>query len=144
MIEIDEIAVPVDGSEGSSRAAVFAARLAAATGKPLRLLYVFPATPMALIGLASMSAEHIKQAEADASREIFAQARAAIADAGVDSNELILLGDPAHELIGYVNQNPKSMLVMGRRGLSKIQSLLLGSVSEKVARHAHGAVTLVN
>jgi nucleotide-binding universal stress UspA family protein len=144
MIEIDEIAVPVDGSEGSSRAAEFAARLAAATGKPLRLLYVFPATPMALIGLASMSAEHIKQAEADASREIFAKARAAIADAGVDSNETILLGDPAHELIGYVNQNPKSMLVMGRRGLSKIQSLLLGSVSEKVARHAHGAVTLVN
>lgn len=144
MIEIDEIAVPVDGSEGASRAAVFAARLAVATGKPLSLLYVFPATPMALIGLASMSAEHIKQAEADAAREIFEKARAAIADTGVASSEKILLGDPANELIGYVNQHPKSMLVMGRRGLSPIQSLLLGSVSEKVARHAHGAVTLVN
>lgn len=144
MIEIDEIAVPVDGSDGASRAAVFAARLAAATGKPLRLLYVFPATPMALIGLASMSAEHIKQAEADAAREIFEKARAAIADTGVVSGEQILLGDPANELIGYVNQHPKSLLVMGRRGLSPIQSLLMGSVSEKVARHAHGAVTLVN
>lgn len=142
MIEIDEIAVPVDGSEGASRAAAFAARLAAATGKPLRLIYVFPATPMALIGLASLSAEQIKKAEEDASREIFEKARAAIA--GVDCSEKILLGDPANELIGYVNQNPKCMLVMGRRGLSPIQSLLLGSVSEKVARHAHGAVTLVN
>lgn len=144
MIEIDEIAVPVDGSDGASRAAVFAARLAAATGKPLRLLYVFPATPMALIGLASMSAEQIKQAEADAAREIFQKARVAIAETGVATDETILLGDPANELIGYVNQHPKSLLVMGRRGLSPIQSLLLGSVSEKVARHAHGAVTLVN
>ncbi len=144
MIEIDEIAVPVDGSEGASRAAAFAARLAAATGKPLRLIYVFPATPMTLIGLASMSAEQIKQAEADASREIFERARAAVADAGVETTEQILLGDPANELIGYVNQHPRSLLVMGRRGLSPIQSLLLGSVSEKVARHAHGAVTLVN
>jgi nucleotide-binding universal stress UspA family protein len=144
MIEIDEIAVPVDGSEGANRAAAFAARLAAATGKALRLIYVFPATPMAMIGLASMSAEQIKQAEQDASREIFDQARAAIAATGVACSETILLGDPANELIGYVNQHPQSLLVMGRRGLSPIQSLLLGSVSEKVARHAHGAVTLVN
>lgn len=144
MIEIDEIAVPVDGSEGASRAAVFAASLAVATGKPLSLIYVFPATPMALIGLASMSAEHIKQVEADAAREIFEKARTTIADTGVTISEKILLGDPANELIGYINQHPKSMLVMGRRGLSPIQSLLLGSVSEKVARHAHGAVTLVN
>ncbi len=144
MIEIDQIVVPVDGSEGASRAAVFAARLAAATSKPLSLLYVFPATPMALIGLASMSAEQIKQAEADASREIFEKARGAIADSGVACSEVVLLGDPANELIGYVNQHPNSMLVMGRRGLSPIRSLLMGSVSEKVARHSHGAVTLVN
>lgn len=54
------------------------------------------------------------------------------------------LGDPANEVIGYVGEHPKALVVMGRRGLSPIQSLLMGSVSEKVARHAQGAVTLVN
>ncbi|MEE4303556.1 MAG: universal stress protein [Wenzhouxiangella sp.] len=32
---------------------------------------------------------------------------------------------------------------MGRRGLSKIKSLLMGSVSSKVAAHAPGLVTVV-
>lgn len=33
--------------------------------------------------------------------------------------------------------------MMGKRGLSKIQHLLLGSVSDKVVRHAPGVVTVV-
>ena len=144
MVEFDEIVVPVDGSDGAGRAASFAARLAAAIRCPVRLLYVFPATPMAMVGFSRMSSEEIKQAQNSAARDIFGKARAAIGDAGTEVDELILLGDPGNELIGYVGQHPKTLVVMGRRGLSPIQSLLMGSVSEKVARHAQGAVTLVN
>jgi nucleotide-binding universal stress UspA family protein len=143
MLEFDEIVVPVDGSEGASRAAVFAARLASALRCPIQLLYVFPATPMSMVGFARMSAEEIQRAQHSASREIIDRARQAIGEAGT-VGEKLLLGDPAEEIINYVDQHPRTLVVMGRRGLSPMQSLLVGSVSEKVARHAKGAVTLVN
>lgn len=144
MVEFDEIIVPVDGSAGAARAASFAARLAAAIRCPIRLIYVFPATSMAMVGFSTMSAEDIKRTQSSAAKEIFGKARAAVGDAVDEVDELVLLGDPANELLGYVAQHPKTLVVMGRRGLSPIQSLMMGSVSEKLARHAHGAVTLVN
>ncbi|MCC5867350.1 MAG: universal stress protein [Gammaproteobacteria bacterium] len=144
MAEFDEIVVPVDGSDGAGRAATFAARLAAAVNCPIRLIYVFPATGMAMVGFSTMSAEEIKRAQSSAAKDIFGKARAAIGDAVGEVDEIVLLGDPANELIGYVDQHPKTLVVMGRRGLSPMKSLLMGSVSEKLARHAQGAVTLVN
>jgi nucleotide-binding universal stress UspA family protein len=143
MLEFDEIVVPVDGSEGSSRAAVFASRLASTIGCPIKLLYVFPATSMSMVGFARMSADEIHRAQQSAARDILDKARAAIG-ATADVGEVVLLGDPAQEIIDYSAQRPKTLLVMGRRGLSPMKSLLVGSVSEKVARHSAGAVTLVN
>lgn len=43
-----------------------------------------------------------------------------------------------------MKQNPGTHLVMGKRGLSKISRLLLGSVSDKVMRHAPGLITVVS
>jgi nucleotide-binding universal stress UspA family protein len=144
MVEFDEIVVPVDGSEGATRAATFAARLASMVQCPIRLAYVFPATSMANIGFSRMNPDEFKTAQNSAAKDIFAKARAAIGDTKAAVEELVLLGDPAYELIGYIDQHPKALVVMGRRGLSPMKSLLMGSVSEKVARHARGAVTLVN
>ncbi len=144
MVEFDQIVVPIDGSDGAGRAASFAARLAASTGCPIRLIYVFPATSMAMVGFSTMSSDEIKHAQSSAARDMFEKARAAVGDTAAEVEELVLLGDPATELIAYVAQHPNTLVVMGRRGLSPMQSLLMGSVSEKVARYAKGAVTLVN
>lgn len=144
MVEFDEIVVPVDGSAGADRAASFGARLAAAIKCPIRLIYVFPATSMAMVGFSTMSAEEIKKAQNSVAADIFAKARAAIGGTVKKIDEVVLLGDPAHEVINYVSQHPKALVVVGRRGLSPIKSLVMGSVSEKIARHAPGAVTLVN
>ncbi|MEQ8485646.1 MAG: universal stress protein [Pseudomonadales bacterium] len=46
--------------------------------------------------------------------------------------------------LAYLNKRPGTLAVMGRRGLSPIKSLLLGSVSDKVVRHATNPVLVVN
>jgi nucleotide-binding universal stress UspA family protein len=56
---------------------------------------------------------------------------------------MITVGDPAEEILRYVNADPDALVVMGRRGLSPVKTLMLGSVSEKVLRGAGGTVTLV-
>ena len=48
------------------------------------------------------------------------------------------------EILAYLNKRPGTLAVMGRRGLSPIKSLLLGSVSDKVVQHATNPVLVVN
>jgi len=146
MVEFDEILVPVDGSEGSHRAALFGARLAAALGCPLKLAYVVPLTAESVMGMANMSREEIQEREDQAARAVLELAEQALSKAGVKikAEHLVMIGDPAEEILTFIEKHPKALVVMGRRGLSPMKSLLVGSVSEKVMRYAHGAVTLVN
>jgi nucleotide-binding universal stress UspA family protein len=144
MSEFDEIVIPVDGSEDSHRAARYGARLASALNVPINLVYVIPVTPESIIGMSRLSREEIDKMEHQQAAEIISGARDAIGDAGMTAGEIILLGDAAEEILGYIDKHPKTMVVIGRRGLSKFKTLMLGSVSEKVIRYAKGAVTIVN
>ncbi len=49
----------------------------------------------------------------------------------------------ADEIVAIARRESVDLIVMGSRGLSPVRELLLGSVSEKVIRHAHCAVTVV-
>lgn len=141
---IKEILVPVDGSDNANRAAVFALELAKAMQVGVRLFYVFPAASVEIIGMAGMSRSDIDQAAQAAAQRAFDATKAAIGDgAGVAIESETSVGDPAEEIIRYTEDNDHVMTVVGRRGLSRIQSMMVGSVSDKVIRHAKGPVTLI-
>ena len=144
MVEFDEILVPVDGSDGSHRAALFGARLASALGSKLKLSYVVPLTSESVMAMAKMAKEDIVSAQQQQARAVIDLALTAIGSAHAGTEEVIMIGDAAEEILNYIDKHPRSLVVMGRRGLSPMKSLLVGSVSEKVMRYAHGAVTLVN
>jgi nucleotide-binding universal stress UspA family protein len=141
---IKEILVPVDGSENAVRAARFAMELAGAMGVGVRLLYVFPAASVELVGMAGMSRADIEHAVQSSGQRAFDGVRDGLAGGIKEGVELeTALGDPAEEVIAYTERNPQVMVVIGRRGLSRMKSLLLGSVSDKVIRHAKCPVTVV-
>lgn len=62
---------------------------------------------------------------------------------GVEYEVKILEGDPETEIIKYSNHNPHDMLIMGSRGLSGLQEMVLGSVSHKVMKCAKCPVLVV-
>jgi len=141
---IKELLVPVDGSDNANRAAVFALELAQAMQVGVRLFYVFPAASVEIIGMAGMSRSDIDQAAQAAAQRAFDATKAAIGDGkGVAVESETSIGDPAEEIIRYTEDNDHVMTVVGRRGLSRIQSMMVGSVSDKVIRHAKGPVTLI-
>jgi len=146
MIDFDEVLVPADGSPGAHRAALFGAHLAGKLGVPLKLTYVVPLTSESVMALAKLSKAEIEQLQQQQARGVLDQARAVLDQAGAaaQAKDLVLIGDAAEEILNYVQQHPKTLVVMGRRGLSPLKSLMLGSVSEKVMRYAQGAVMLVN
>ncbi len=142
--QIREILVPVDGSENSIRAATFAMEMALAMHVGVRLFYVFPAASVEVIGIAGMSRADIDQAAQAAAQRAFDKTREGVGRAMIDQvEEETSIGDPAEEIIRFTEDDHKIMVVIGRRGLSRMRSLMLGSVSDKVLRHAKSPVTVV-
>ncbi|HEY7906598.1 MAG TPA: universal stress protein [Wenzhouxiangella sp.] len=142
--QITEILVPVDGSENSTRAALFGIDLAKAFGVGVRLFYVFPAASVEIIGMAGMSRSDIDQAAQAAAQKAFDLTHEALgSDVAVAVEQETSMGDPAEEVIRYTEDNSGAMVVIGRRGLSRMKSLMIGSVSDKVLRHAKTPVMVI-
>ncbi|MBW7470801.1 universal stress protein [Marinobacter sp. M216] len=137
------IVVACDESVHSLNAAKMAAELADAMGHPLKLLTVYPASKESVLVISGVEHSEIEAGKHDYSRKVFDAAKDAIRGRTDAAEEVLLSGDPAHEILEYMNAHPGTHLVLGRRGHSLVRSLTLGSVSEKIVRHAHGAVTVV-
>lgn len=144
MKEIEEVVVAVDGTDGSIAAANAAARLADAMDASLTILYVFPMVPLNLGGMTHAGMEEFERMRDAAARDVFDKLTAALGNRQPEPKLLTLVGEPAAEILDYLNDRQDMLAVMGRRGQSNIQSLLLGSVSEKVVRHTRTPVTVVS
>jgi nucleotide-binding universal stress UspA family protein len=53
------------------------------------------------------------------------------------------IGRPAERILALVEERPPDLLIVGSRGLSGPGRLLLGSVSDALAHHAHCPVLIV-
>jgi nucleotide-binding universal stress UspA family protein len=142
---IEEIMVPVDGSDSAVRAVRFAIGIAASMGVSVKLFYVMPAASVELVGMAGMGRADIEKLGQTSGERVFNRISEELGTGETGKLEqAIVLGEPAEEILAYAAQHPASLVVMGRRGLSRMQSLMLGSVSDKVLRHARCPVTVVS
>jgi nucleotide-binding universal stress UspA family protein len=140
---MNEIIVPVDGSEPANRAARFAAKLAGDANAALSLVHVFDPPPAAVMGLEAKSREEIEQIMSEDAKTSFDAALAAIGFTPLTIATQVLIGHPAPEIIRFAADSGADLLVMGSRGRSELRGLLLGSVSEQVMRRATCPVTIV-
>lgn len=141
-----DVAVAVDHSDDALEAARYAAGLARLVGRPLVLLHVFEGHPDELLeldrlpeefeGVIHLSDREIREASEHSSRRLFDRIRAQLDKEPVDTREVTLLGDPAEALLEYTRRSPDTLLVMGRRGKSRIKAAFLGSVSDHLVRQA--------
>lgn len=138
------ILVPVDGSESANRAAGFAATLGRALSSQLTLLYVYDAPAAAVLGLASLGEAAVKAALEKVAENSFARALAAMGDVSeLRLEQVSTTGHPFEEIVSHAKSLSSDLIVMGSRGLSPLQEMLLGSVSDRVLRFAPCAVTIV-
>src|SRR6056297_1014765 len=114
------VLVPVDGSEGAARAAEFGAALAQATGSPLRLLHVYSPTSVEVVGMAQLSKEQIQKISRDSAASAFSSARDAIGETDLTIEETVAWGEPRLEIVSAARA-ADALIVMGRRGLGKMQ-----------------------
>ena len=140
---MDKILVAVDGSENAALAASWASKLANQTGGSLTLLHAHDMTATETMGLTNLSKEEIDEIKERQAAEAFDKARSVMGELGAGADSIVAFGNPADEIILAAKTRGYDHIVMGSRGLSPVKELLLGSVSDRVAREAHCPVTII-
>ena len=139
---ISSILVATDGSDHAEKAVALAAEIARAPNAAILLLHAVPSVTQQRIpkgyedwaDFEHISVGDILQAVAE---DILRRAEQQIRHLGIDDVECILSSAPAADAIVETAKSRKiDIIVMGSRGLSDMESLLLGSVSHKVCQLA--------
>lgn len=141
MKKLTRILVPVDGSEGSERAAELAAELAAVSGASLDVLHVtyFDRETDALEE--SWLPDSIAGPVGEAERQALERAAGQIPDS-VEATYHHRTGIPADEILRFAEEKGHELIVVGGRGLSGVKGFLLGSVSQEIVERAAVSVAV--
>lgn len=138
-----KILLPVDGSEGSLRAARHVAGIAAlAPGLQVHLLNVQPPGDDWMVRR-MLKAEELDALENEWGESAIAPARAILQQAGVPYTEHIVKGEVAPSIVQLANEQGCDQIIMGSHGRSAWGGLLLGSVASRVLHLTDIPVTLV-
>ena len=140
------IAVGVDGSDHSHRALIWAMRQAAQQQVPLTVLAVRPDPVRPVTGVywgvhAYPEDAHNPEVVRKAIQAIVEQVGNEIGETAPQATVNVVTGDPAEELVKA--SRDADMIVVGSRGSGGFASLLMGSVSSKVAHHAACPVVII-
>lgn len=140
MPAIKRIAVCIDGSDQAEAAFETAIELALQLKADLLILTVAPQdVPSYMRGAPGPSEdalrEHTELAQAHLRR---AKARG-LSEVGFD----VLSGIPSEAILEHLERDPVQLVVVGARGLSRAQRLILGSVSMNLSLNAGCSVLVV-
>ena len=139
------IVVATDGSSAATAALDAAISLAAETGDGIAVTTVWRAL-QGDFGLAYPSAamlDDLLDAERIHAEMTLGDAAARAESAGVRIRTRLATGDPAELICAYAEELEARLIAVGRRGYGTVASLLLGSVSNAVIRHAPCPVLVV-
>ena len=133
---MSEILLAYDGSEHSTKALEKASSMAVEDDE-IVVFYVMPAVLM----------EEFKDLDPAVSKarahEVVNEAVGTLKARGKRVMGVIHEGDVAEEIINFASELKCSIIIIGSKGMSKIGRFSLGSVAEKVARHADRPVLIV-
>ena len=142
----EKIVVGVDGSEQSTSALVTACDIATKYGSKLYLVHS-PELETTGIAVGSGAVEIKPEPDviAAAGEKVMTAAKDKATEAGCPPTQCVVGNEnPAVEILKCAEEIDANLIVLGRRGLGSITSLLLGSVSQQVSHEAKCACMTVS
>lgn len=136
MIPSGTIVVGVDGSPSAEQALEWAIDQAVLEHRPLTLAHGIAQAQSAWMTTPGFDRGIVLSAMHEDALAILSDARARVTDRapGLEVHELLRLGDARQTLLDL--SEDAAMIVLGSRGRGPVRTLLLGSVSVGVSRHA--------
>ena len=141
----DTYLVGVDGSEGGARAADYAAKCAKGGNARLVVAYVIEWSPYSF-NTPQENEERHKRREEEISRaenEVVKPLVASLKKAGIEAEGVVRHGHATEVLSGLAKERKAGQIFIGRRGLSKLQAMLFGSVAGSLVQVSPVPVTVV-
>ncbi|AYK15312.1 MAG: universal stress protein [Methanosarcina flavescens] len=138
-----QILIATDGSETANEAADFAMEMFGCSGAKVYAVYVIDTTPYRSIPLDKIwskeTLDELERAGLEATSYVEKIGKAA----GAEVETRVLRGHPAEKIVTFAEDNNVDMIVVGSLGKGGYEKVVLGSVSEKVVRHARVPVLVV-
>jgi nucleotide-binding universal stress UspA family protein len=147
-VRIKRILVPFDFGGPAAHALDFAQRLAPSFGASVEALYVVPTLagvtlPLPEVGAMPMSAATLADMVAGAKGRLH-QALAVEDSRHRYLRKTVKVGDPRIEILAHASAEGVDLIVMGTHGHTGVKRIMLGSVTEFVARVASCPVLTVH
>jgi nucleotide-binding universal stress UspA family protein len=145
---MDRILVPIDGSPTSRKAADMAIDIAKKYGS--ELIFMTVARRPEIIGTGSSGYGGVYNL--DMLTDELQKHQTKILDefvekldlTGIKTEKKLAVGTPAEEIADAAEELSADLIVIGRRGYSRIKRFFVGSVSQRVISEAHCPVLVVN
>ncbi len=145
MIKINNILLPTDFSKRSLAAAEYAVELARQYGAKLHVLHVLEKTPPILaMRTFDLSEEKIIETIEEEAKQSMNETLEKIKEKnGVDIVYDIRKGTDYEEIVKYSEEKGIDVIVIATHGRTGLMHTLIGSVAEKVIRHAKCPVLVI-
>lgn len=143
------VLIAVDDSDSAGRALDFGLDLAEILRLPVRIVHATQAGNARAGEVRTIDYEEVREAagsipEYELAAAVLERALQRAGERAVSVEPVLLGGDPAEALLRYAAECDRPMLVVGRRGLGRLQGLLMGSVSDKTVRLAKCPLVVIN
>lgn len=143
-MSFQKILCPTDFSDGARRAMAAAARLAREAGAELVVAHAWHVPTPAFPADFAFLPQLIQQLSDDAQRGLEDAAREAVALGAPRVSQVLLNGVAWAAIVDALADPAFDLVVIGTRGRTGLARILLGSVAEKVVRHAPCPVLAVH
>ncbi len=137
--------VAVDGSEGSDRAVEFATERALAGKAKLILAYIIEWSPYSFHTPEELAERHGRREEEieRAQTKLLGPVTESLKSKGVEGEQVVRHGHTSETLAKLAGEYDASQIFIGRKGESRIASLLFGSVTASLVQTSPVPVTVV-
>ena len=137
--EITTLIVPLDGSDLAEAVLPVAAEVAKATSASILLVRALDApsrSSLSVTELASSGVSESTREEAETAEYLGARAAALREDSVADVRTWVMRGNAAEEIEELAKNTPDSMIVACTHGRSGVGRAVMGSVTDRLARHS--------
>ena len=141
------IIVPLDGSELAECVLPHAEAIAAGCNvTTVTLVMVVP--PLHMYGGAETrinpeEREHLENDSVEVANAYLEEKTQMLKDKGVLADVKVLFGNVLDELVDYIKENGVDLVIIATHGRSGVSRLFLGSVADRILRHAPVPVLMV-
>jgi universal stress protein A len=141
-LKLRTILAPVDFSERSQAALKYALRLALEFGASLVVLHALD--PLIAAGrVESARLRQLKSAARSEAEQRLEDLHQELRPSGVRARLVLRPGSATETIVAFALESKADLIVMGSQGRAGLNRLLIGSVAERVVRHASCPVLVV-